>query len=104
MLDPAAVKLLAATLPLIPMFEHDGEDTNNYQLQDTRLFNRYNYDTKADWYRSEDHRIWGKFSNMDAESNQQCPMFGWPASGGAIGGGVSAGTGDTEHNGMGNRP
>ncbi len=90
LLDPAAVKLLAAVpLPNVNI----GEDTNNYQLQDTRLFNRYNYDTKADWYRSEDHRIWGKFSNMDAEVTNNV-LFGWPASGGAIGGG-GGGTGDT---------
>ncbi len=89
-LDPAAVKLLAAVpQPNVNI----GDDTNNFQKQATRLFNRYNYDTKMDWYRSEEHRIWGKFSNMDANVTNDV-LFGWPASGGAIGGG-GGGTGDT---------
>ncbi|MFH1964189.1 MAG: TonB-dependent receptor, partial [Acidobacteriota bacterium] len=89
-LNSAAMMMLAAVpLPNVNL----GQDVNNFQIQDTRLFNRYNYDAKMDWYRSEEHRIWGKFSNMDALVVNQ-PMFGWPASGGAIGGG-GEGTGDT---------
>ena len=89
-LDPAIVKLIS-TLP-DPNVNLD-KATSNYQVQGTRLFNRYNYDVKGDWYRSEEHRIWGKWSMMDAEVTNE-PMFGWPVGGAAIGGG-GAGTGDT---------
>ena len=89
-LDSAAVKLLS-TVPLPNI--NIGDDTQNFQTQGTRIFNRYNYDTKGDWYRSEEHRIWGKWSMMAAEVTNDV-MFGWPASGGAIGGG-GGGTGDT---------
>ena len=90
-LNSAATKILAA-VPL-PNVRLD-QDVNNYQISGTRLFDRYNYDVKGDWYRSEEHRIWGKWSWMDAEVTNQ-PMFGLPAMGPAIGGG-GAGTGDTD--------
>ncbi|MFH1964572.1 MAG: TonB-dependent receptor, partial [Acidobacteriota bacterium] len=89
-LNPAALIMVnAVPLPNVNL----GQDVNNFQKQATRLFNRYNIDVKTDWYRSEEHRIWGKFSNLDAIVTNQ-PAFGWPASGGAIGGG-GEGTGDT---------
>ena len=89
-LDPAATKLLSAIpLPNVRL----GDDTNNFEIQSGRLFNRYNYDTKFDWYRSEEHRIWGKWSMMDAKVTNDV-MFGWPGGGSAIGGG-GGGTGDT---------
>ena len=91
LLDPAALKLIAG-LP-DPNVRLD-QATSNYEIQDTRLFNRYNYDVKGDWYRSEEHRIWGKWSWMDAKVTNN-PMFGWPVGGNAIGGG-GAGTGDTD--------
>jgi hypothetical protein len=43
-LDPAAVKLISG-LPAPNV--RIGDDTNNYEIQDTRLFNRYNYDVKV---------------------------------------------------------
>ena len=90
-LDPAAVKVLA--LIPDPNVRLD-QDTSNYETGDTRIFDRLNYDVKGDWYRSEEHRIWGKWSWMDAMVTSQ-PLFGWPGGGPTIGGG-GAGTGDTD--------
>jgi hypothetical protein len=54
---------------------------------------RHNFDVKGDWYRSDEHRMWGKFSWMDAEVIQS-GMFG-PGGGDAIGNG-GAGEGLTD--------
>lgn len=56
----------------------------NYGIGGQRVMNRYNSDAKVDWYRTENHRIWGKFSWMDATVEGQ-PRFG-PGGGGAIDG------------------
>jgi hypothetical protein len=67
--------------------------TNNFERSGTERMDRLNYDVKIDWFRSDNHRIWGKFSWMDAEVKKD-PLFG-PAGGGAIGGGGD-GVGDTD--------
>ncbi len=66
--------------------------TNNYEVSGGRPMDRYNYDIKGDWYRTENHRIWGKFSLMKATVTSGS-RFG-SAGGGAIDGGGD-GTGDT---------
>ncbi len=61
MMNPAAVTMLGR----IPLPSLPGE-TANFQRSGTQQYNRYNYDAKIDWYRNDQHRIWGKFSVMDA--------------------------------------
>ncbi|MDA2927236.1 TonB-dependent receptor [Acidobacteria bacterium AH-259-G07] len=59
--------------------------TSNHQVSGTQVLDRYNTDIKIDWYRSDEHRIWGKWSWMDA-TVAKGSKFG-PGGGGAIGGG-----------------
>ncbi|MDA2938314.1 carboxypeptidase-like regulatory domain-containing protein, partial [Acidobacteria bacterium AH-259-A15] len=59
--------------------------TSNHQVSGTQVLDRYNTDIKIDWYRSDEHRIWGKWSWMDA-TVAKGSRFG-PGGGGAIGGG-----------------
>jgi hypothetical protein len=59
--------------------------TSNYEISGTEAMDRLNYDFKVDWYRTDAHRLWGKFSWMDAEVTKGT-IFG-PGGGGAIGGG-----------------
>ncbi|GAB4254278.1 MAG: hypothetical protein Kow00109_29730 [Acidobacteriota bacterium] len=87
-ISPAAKKLQ----DLLPLPNQPGL-VSNYGIGGQRIMNRYNYDAKIDWYRSENHRIWGKFSWMDA-SVEAAPRFG-AGGGGAIDGGGD-GVGDTD--------
>lgn len=65
-INPIARKILA----LFPMPNTNGIGagglTNNYQRQETRTTDRYNYDLKLNWNRTSAHQLWGKFSYMDA--------------------------------------
>ncbi len=63
----------------------NSELTSNHQSSGGQDFDRYNTDIKLDWYRSDTHRIWGKFSWMDATVAKET-RFG-PGGGGATGGG-----------------
>ena len=69
---------------LIPQANLPGV-TQNYQVSGTEAVNRYNTDVKFDWYRSEKHRVWGKWSWMDAKVAKSTVFGG--GGGGAIGGG-----------------
>ncbi|MGH9340544.1 MAG: TonB-dependent receptor domain-containing protein [Acidobacteriota bacterium] len=80
-LSPAAVRM-AGFLPLPNL----GGVTSNYGVSGTEAMDRHNIDAKLDWYRNEQHSIWGKFSWMDAEVAKS-PRFGVQGGGGAIGGG-----------------
>lgn len=76
----------AATMQaLIPLPNIPGRLTENYQISGTEVLNRYNTDIKVDWYRNQNHRIWGKWSFMDA-TVRKGTVFG-EGGGGAIGGG-----------------
>jgi hypothetical protein len=57
---------------------------NNFQLSGPEKFNRHNGDAKIDWYHTDKHRVWGKFSNMSAVVAHD-PVLG-AAGGGGIGG------------------
>ncbi len=61
----------------------------NYQATGIQDLNRYNTDTKIDWYRSQSHHVWGKFSYMSADVAKK-PMFG-AAGGGSFGNGDGEG-------------
>jgi hypothetical protein len=80
-ISPAASAMQA----LIPLPNLSGRLTQNYEIAGTEAMDRHNYDVKVDWYRSDTHRLWGKFSYMDAEVAKDT-VFG-PGGGGAIGGG-----------------
>ncbi|MFQ5740536.1 MAG: TonB-dependent receptor domain-containing protein [Acidobacteriota bacterium] len=67
--------------------------TQNFEIGGQEIMNRSNYDAKVDWYRSDRHRLWGKFSWMDAEVRNR-PKFG-EAGGGAIGS-LGDGVGNTD--------
>src|SRR5437667_463283 len=58
--SPAAVKMQA----LLPSPNLPGV-VANYQATGIQDLNRYNTDTKIDWYRSQSHHVWGKFSYMN---------------------------------------
>jgi hypothetical protein len=77
----------------LPLPNRPGLLTSNYEISGTEAMDRFNYDVKVDWYRTDNHRLWGKFSFMDAEVTKD-PLFG-PGGGGAIGGGGD-GVGDTD--------
>jgi hypothetical protein len=79
-MSPAALKMQQ----LLPLPNLPGL-TSNYEVSGTEKMDRHNYDVKMDWYRSETHRVWGKFSWMDAEVAKDT-VFG-RGGGGAIGGG-----------------
>ncbi len=79
-MSPAALKMQQ----LLPLPNLPGL-TSNYEVSGTEKMDRHNYDVKIDWYRSESHRVWGKFSWMDAEVAKDT-VFG-RGGGGAIGGG-----------------
>jgi len=83
-LSPAAVKMAN----LLPPLTFPDQLTDNHQVSGTSKLDRYNYDVKVDWYQSDEHRIWGKFSWMDATVTN-APRFG-DAGGSAVAG---AGTG-----------
>jgi hypothetical protein len=83
-ISTAAAKLAA----LIPATNLPGA-VANYQATGVQDLNRYNTDTKFDWYRSQSHHIWGKFSYMDATVSK-APMFG-AAGGGSFGNGDGQG-------------
>jgi hypothetical protein len=51
--------------------------------------NRYNTDTNIDWFRTQNHHIWGKFSYMSADVSK-ASMFG-AAGGGSFGNGDGEG-------------
>jgi hypothetical protein len=70
---------------LIPLPNIPGRLTDNFQVAGTEVLNRYNTDIKLDWYRSQNHRVWGKWSWMDA-TVRKGTVFG-AGGGGAIGGG-----------------
>lgn len=50
---------------LVPLPNLPGT-TNNYFSSSTQILNRQNYDLKIDFARTDKHRIWGKYSRMDA--------------------------------------
>lgn len=81
-MSPAAVKMQS----ILPLPNLPGT-RNNHEAGGQEVMNRYNTDVKTDWYRSESHRLWGKFSWMDA-TVENLTKFG-PAGGGSI-----AGSGD----------
>ncbi|GAB4220235.1 MAG: hypothetical protein Kow001_01220 [Acidobacteriota bacterium] len=87
-MSPAALKMQQ----LLPLPNLPGL-TSNYEVSGTEKMDRHNYDVKMDWYRSETHRVWGKFSWMDAEVAKDT-VFG-RGGGGAIGGGGD-GVGNTD--------
>lgn len=58
---------------------------NNFEKSGTEAMDRFNYDTKIDYFWRDTHRIWGKFSWLDAEVKKDT-LFG-QAGGGAVGGG-----------------
>ncbi len=87
-LSPAAVAMAG----LVPLPNLPGL-TSNFEASDQEVMERNHFDVKLDWQRSQLHRIWGKFSLMDAEVTKN-PIFG-PGGGGAIGGGGD-GVGDTD--------
>jgi len=60
-IDPSA----SLAQDLLPLPNLDGL-VSNYDARGTEKLNRYNVDLKADWNRLANHRIWGKFSWMDA--------------------------------------
>ncbi len=64
-------------------------DTSNFQASGVQALNRYNTDVKGDWYRTQNHRIWGKFSYMSADVRKDS-MFG-EAGGGSFGNGDGEG-------------
>jgi outer membrane receptor protein involved in Fe transport len=80
-LDPAALTM-QNNLPL----PNKPGISSNYEISGVEAMDRFNYDFKGDWYRTDDHRIWGKFSWLDAEVAKD-PRFGPQGGGGAIGGG-----------------
>ncbi len=59
--------------------------TNNFEASGVEALNRHNIDVKTDYYWTDNYRLWGKFSFMDAKVDKT-PIFG-AAGGGAIGGG-----------------
>lgn len=84
-LNAPMMKLLA----LVPQ-PNQGGDLGNYFNTGTQRLNRNNVDAKVNWNRNENHRIWGKYSVMDALVNGE---FGLGAAGGGCvcDGGVGAG-------------
>ncbi len=60
-MNPAALTMQS----LMPLPNLPGV-TNNFQNSGTQRFDRYNFDTRLDWYRRDDHVIWGKLGVMDA--------------------------------------
>lgn len=88
-MSPAALKMQQ----LLPLPNLPNRLTSNYEVSGTEKMDRHNYDVKMDWYRSETHRVWGKFSWMDAEVAKDT-VFG-RGGGGAIGGGGD-GVGNTD--------
>ncbi len=83
-ISPAAAKLAS----LIPAPNLPGT-VSNYQASGVQNMNRYNTDTKIDWFRSQSHHIWGKFSYMSADVSKAA-MFG-AAGGGSFGNGDGEG-------------
>ncbi len=58
-IDPISAKILSfVPLPNLP------GTSANYFISATQRLNRNNYDSKIDWIRKENHRIWGKYSTM----------------------------------------
>ncbi|MPZ17418.1 MAG: hypothetical protein GEV06_05855 [Luteitalea sp.] len=53
-----------------------GGFTDNYQRQEKRTTDRYNYDAKINWNRTSAHQIWGKFSYMDAVVDDRTYFLG----------------------------
>jgi hypothetical protein len=80
-LDPAAVEMANR----LPALTFPDQLTSNHQVTGGQALDRYNTDIKVDWYASDNARIWGKWSWMDA-SVAKDTRFG-PAGGGAVGGG-----------------
>src|SRR5439155_22208811 len=82
--SPAAVKMQA----LLPSPNLPGV-VANYQATGIQDLNRYNTDTKIDWYRSQSHHVWRKVSYMNGDVAKK-PMLG-AAGGGAFGNGDGEG-------------
>jgi len=80
-LSPAALRMQG----FLPLPNLDGV-LQNFERSGTEAMDRYNYDVKIDWLRTDSHQLWGKFSWMDAEVAKD-PIFGPEGGGGAIGGG-----------------
>ncbi len=60
-IHPISAKVQA----LIPLPNLPGV-TNNYFNSAPQIFDRHNYDVKANWNRTPKHQIWGKYSYMKA--------------------------------------
>lgn len=88
LLSPAALR----AQDLLPLPNLPGL-TDNHEISGQEVLNRYNSDAKVDWYRSEEHRVWGKVSWMSAQVKNK-PRFG-VGGGGAIGS-DGDGVGDTD--------
>ncbi|HKX28456.1 MAG TPA: TonB-dependent receptor [Blastocatellia bacterium] len=88
LINPVAAKLLA----LIPLPNIPGEQSANYLNSAPQTMDRYNYDVKVNWNRSERHQIWAKWSHMDAAVTGQ---FRLGAAGGLCLCDGGSGTGDT---------
>ena len=66
-LDPIALKIMNLLYPEPNTVGIGlGGLTNNYSREETRTFNRDNYDAKVNFNRTSSHQLWGKFSFMDA--------------------------------------
>ncbi|MGH9854835.1 MAG: carboxypeptidase regulatory-like domain-containing protein, partial [Blastocatellia bacterium] len=65
-IHPVTQKLLA----LIPLPNQPGQ-ANNYFTSAPQTLDRYNYDFKGNWNRSERHQVWAKISHMDADVTGQ---------------------------------
>ncbi len=87
-LSPAALKMQ----DLLPLPNLPGT-RSNHEAGGQEVMNRYNTDFKVDWYWTQDHRVWGKFSWMDA-TVENGTRFG-PGGGGSIAG-SGDGVGDTD--------
>ncbi|MPZ17422.1 MAG: hypothetical protein GEV06_05875 [Luteitalea sp.] len=53
-----------------------GGFSQNYQRQESRTTDRYNYDGKINWNRTSSHQIWGKFSYLDAVVDDRTYFLG----------------------------
>ncbi|MDZ7640160.1 MAG: TonB-dependent receptor [Bryobacterales bacterium] len=76
---------------LVPLPNNGAGVVNNFVAAGSRMFDRYNYDFKTDYNVTETWRLWGKYSQMDAD------VTALPAFGQGIGPGIAGdpGTGNT---------
>ncbi len=79
LIDPIALKVLQ----LYPMPNTQGIGlgglTNNFQREETRRFDRDNYDVKINYNRTSAHQLWFKYSFMDAVVDDLSNYLGPPS-------------------------